>query len=89
MKKDLLKVSDIYQKAVNVLPPDYIDHYASDLYLKDTKETRQLIDELKETYACASYLIDKFYSHIDKSFWFEIPFAYIPFWEAKNKEEFY
>lgn len=82
-----MKISDVYSKALQVLPKDCIDNHESDLYLKDTKETRELIAEIKESYACAEYLIDRFHSDIDNCYWFDIPFAYFPFWESIREEQ--
>ena len=55
------------------------DHHASDLYLKDGKQARQIIEgwEFAEN-------ATMFRSQIDGSLWWDLPFAYDPWWAAKR-----
>ena len=66
---------DIYQKAVESMQGNEIDHYQSDLYLKVTPVSQELVNnfEFKGN-------VKRFYSRVDNSSWFDIPFAYTPFW---------
>lgn len=58
------------------------DSHASDLYLKDCEETRALIKQYgKENVS------QRFISAIDKESWWEIAFAYDPFWEKASSRE--
>lgn len=59
-------------KALNVP----MDHHESDLYVKVTPETTALV----QTYKFRTN-IAIFQSQIDKTLWYDIPFAYEPFWE--------
>ena len=56
--------------------------HETDLYVPVTPETIKLIEncDLK----CKS-MISIFIDNIDKKQWFDIPFAFLPAWEAKNK----
>ena len=69
---------NIYEQAVATLPADHIDHhnYGSDLYIKKTPESAKLIAEyeFKEN-------VTTFRSQIDGCIWYDIPFAYTPYWE--------
>ena len=55
-----------------------IDHHQSDLYLKVTPISEELVKnyEFKNN-------VKRFYSRTDKSSWFDIPFAYSPYWMRK------
>ena len=66
---------DIYKKAVESMQGNEIDHYQSDLYLKVTPVSQELVNnfEFKGN-------VKRFYSRVDNSSWFDIPFAYTPFW---------
>ena len=70
-----LKTMDIYQKAVESMQSNEIDHHQSDLYLKVTPISEELVKnfEFKNN-------VKRFYSRVDNSSWFDIPFAYTPFW---------
>jgi hypothetical protein len=63
-------------KALNIP----IDHHESDLYAKVTPESKAIIDKYRKTNHITSFT-----SRIDKATWYEIPFAFEPFWEAKRK----
>lgn len=58
-----------------------IDHHESDLYVKATPEALAIIED----YEAASKLKNRetFSSAIDGSPWYDLPFAYDPFWSAK------
>lgn len=73
----------IYEKAIATLPADCIDHHESDLYIKRTPASKRLIDEYKY-----SRSVETFCSPIDNCIWFDVPFAYDPYWNQKtNKME--
>lgn len=57
----------------------HANHY-SDLYLPDTVEVRQL---LKECGKAGS----PFVNQVEGGIWLDVPFAYLPYWEAKAKGE--
>jgi hypothetical protein len=56
------------------------DSHATDLYIPVTEETRKLIADYEH-----KSIVTTFVSNIDKKLWFDIPFAYIPAWEAKSR----
>ena len=70
----------IYEKAVATLPASDIDHHESDLYLKISKESAAIVSgyEYKN-------LVSVFVSPLDGCAWYDIPFAYIPYWSEKCK----
>ena len=61
-----------------------LDHHESDLYAKVTPESIEIVDK----YAYKSS-VRRFTSQIDKESWFDIPFAFDPYWEEKLGEEEY
>lgn len=56
------------------------DSHESDLYIPKTEQTEKLISEyeFKEN-------VTTFISQIEKTTWYDIPFAYIPFWDKKGR----
>lgn len=54
-----------------------IDNHESDLYVEATEETRRIIAASKWTFSA-------FTSQVDGKRWYEVPFAYEPWWEARQ-----
>ena len=69
---------DIYEKAIEMLSPNDIDHHESDLYLRKTLKSEKLINEYEFI-----NLVSVFRDNIDNELWYEIPFAYTPSWERR------
>ena len=66
----------LYEQAVERMNKDEIRYHESDLYLKVTPVSLALIDK----YEFRSN-VTRFTSQIDRRLWFEIPFAYDPYWK--------
>lgn len=72
---------DIYMVAKDLMKPEDIDHYATDLYLRKTPESDALRDKFE-----FPGLVLMFKSNIEPyDLWYEYPFCYIP--EAVREEE--
>lgn len=74
-------MTSIYSQAVNALPASDIDHHESDLYIRKTPTSEKLIAQypyqnIVNTFRCA----------IEHDVWYEIPFAYDPFWEERSRK---
>lgn len=69
---------DIYEKAIKTLPSKDIDHHESDLYLRKTLKSEKLISEYE-----FRNLVSVFRDNIEHVLWYEIPFAYSPYWERR------
>lgn len=52
-----------------------LDHHESDLYVLATKVAFDIINKHE------SYSMNKFFKSTDSRMWFEIPFAYEPYWQ--------
>lgn len=65
-----LSPSELYQAAVEQMPPEHIDHWCSDLYLKVTPISEKLI----ENYEFRN-LVHIFRDQIEGKPWYDIPFA--------------
>jgi len=52
--------------------------HASDLYIPVNAQTQKLISQYEH-----KEIVTRFISQIDKKSWFDIPFAYKPWWDAK------
>ena len=68
---------DIYEQLKKANIP--LDHHASDLYAKVTPESQKII----ESYPGKSH-VTTFISNLDFESWYDIPFAYTPFWEKSR-----
>ena len=71
----------IYKVAVESLPARDIDHHESDLYLRKTPATTAIIAgyEYKNN-------VSVFRDAIENALWYEIPFAYDPFWNGRVRK---
>ena len=56
-----------------------IDHYESDLLIRDSEKARELIGKYSKVNTLP------FIDNINKEPWLAIPFAYQPFWDAVSK----
>jgi len=73
----MLSSSEVYHNAVaNSIP---MDHHESDLYLLVTPESAALIAEYE-----FKANVRVFRSNIDGRQWYDIPFAYLPFWNERK-----
>ena len=54
-----------------------MDSHESDLYIRATDTARRILSEHNQPASL-------FYSERDKSLWFDVPFAYDPFWENRG-----
>ena len=72
---------EIYDAIVNATKPEERDHHESDLYCKVTKATSAIIDR----YEFQSQ-VTRFHDATDphRALWYDIPFAYKPYWESKG-----
>jgi len=70
----------IYNLAVERLPESDIDHHESDLYLRVSPASAALVEayEFKDN-------VTMFKDAIDGVMWYDIPFAYWPFWKEKGE----
>jgi hypothetical protein len=71
---------DLYAEVVQMNIPH--DSHASDLYLPVNKQTRDLL----KTYEFLAN-VQIFVSQIDGKLWYDVPFAYRPYWDSKTKKE--
>ena len=71
-----MKTKTIYQLAVSEMQADEISSHESDLYLKCTPVSENLVSgyEFKQ-------IVRKFTSNIDGCMWFDIPFANDLYWD--------
>lgn len=71
----------IYQRANEALPAQDIDHHESDLYLRKTPAADAIIAgyEYKNN-------VSVFRDAIEHALWYEIPFAYDPFWQGRARK---
>lgn len=76
---------NIYEKAKAILPEEDIDHHETDLYLRVSPKSTELVNSMKYR---NSGMITTFKDNIDGDMWYELPFCY-PFIERgiPSKEE--
>ncbi len=69
-------MKNIYKQAIKKMSEKDIDHYNSDLYLRVNSISKKLIQEynFKEN-------VETFVDEIDHELWYDIPFAYLPFYK--------
>ena len=57
-----------------------IESHFSDLYVKVTNESQEIVG----VHRGPGVAIAVFHSPLDNELWFEIPFAFDPYWEGKS-----
>lgn len=70
--EDEVTAGNIKQKAQEILPAEDIDVHDSDLYLKVSDKSTELVNKMKDK---DSGLLKKFKSEKDGQMWYDIPFA--------------
>ena len=71
---------DICKKAFEQMNAKDIDHHASDLYLRKNSVSEKLVEEYEY-----KEQVKTFKDNIDHVLWYEISFAFNPFWEEASK----
>lgn len=69
---------DLYKACIEAGIP--VDHHESTLYVKVTPESRILVEKYGLVKATT------FTDNIEGCLWFDVPFAYTPFWEKNGTE---
>jgi len=77
MQEQTQRRKTIYQEVIE----RGIEHcnHNSDLYIPVTEETKELVQK----YKLSGIMASTFYTQDDKTLWYDIPFAYMPYWEEK------
>lgn len=71
-EKEKFEVSELKKKAMETLPKEDIDTHDSDLYIKKTKESEALLNNMKDK---DSGLLSTFRDQQTGETWYEVPFA--------------
>ncbi len=79
MNDDRMKLHEVYEALVAALPPEYIDHHESDLYVKATPVSTKIIHKAHIPYG----MVETFEDQITHTTWYDIAFAYVPWWEER------
>lgn len=84
-KAEEIDPGNIYEKAKAILSEEDIDHHETDLYLRVSPKSTELVNSMKYR---NSGMITTFKDNIDGDMWYELPFCY-PFIERgiPSKEE--
>lgn len=63
-----------------------LDNHESDLYAKVTPESREIVNAYYHRYYHRGDVrtVGTFKSEIDGDLWYELPFCYLPWWEARE-----
>lgn len=74
-----LQPGEIYDIAIKVLPMEDIDHHNSDLYLRKTSASSELVNRLTTKVLLTTF------RGLDGYIWYELPFCFTPYWENPSK----
>lgn len=77
---DAIEPGDFHKVAVKELPAEDIDHYESDLYIRKTPKSTELVKRLT-----TDSLLSTFKSNTDGDIWYELPFCYTPHFNKSKK----
>lgn len=60
-----------------------MDSHKSDLYFQDTPESLAILRK----YPDSAHLAEPFTNRLDGSRWWEVPFAFLPWWERREQTD--
>lgn len=72
-KAEEIEPGSIYEKAKAILPEEDIDHHETDLYLRVSPKSTELVNSMKYR---NSGMITTFKDNIDGDMWYDLPFCY-------------
>lgn len=72
-KAEEIEPGSIYEKAKAILPKEDIDHHETDLYLRVSPKSTELVNSMKYR---NSGMITTFKDNIDGDMWYDLPFCY-------------
>lgn len=72
--------AELYEEIVKVTTPEQRGNWCSDLQCRVTRDTERVIDRYQYR-----HLVTSFHSRIDGTLWYEIPFAFTPWWNNPHK----
>ena len=79
----------LYQRFIaGGVPPEEIDHHYSDLYVKVTLKSKLVLEEFMKTSPIKCF-VERFKANDGSGWWYDIAFAYDPYWEMKAKGVLY
>ena len=73
-------MATIYELATARMAPEEIDSHESDLYLKKTEVSEALVAEYQHRDNVTTFV-----DQIEGILWYDVPFAYDPFWIEKEQ----
>ena len=82
MEEKKLTMKELYDKIIKEVPKEYIDHYYSDLYVKVTPISTDLIAQYEN-----KFTVSKFVDNIEHKIWYEVPFGYCDYDFAGNNKK--
>jgi hypothetical protein len=79
-----IDINNIYEEAKKLGVE--MDHHQSDLYIPVTPETRELVCRYKSRANVTTFKNQLTKNKFFHELWYDIPFAYSPFWDKVQKE---
>lgn len=76
--KKIMTVAALYNALMDATTPAERDHHCSDLYVKATPETTRIIRQYEYRRQIATF---RDQTDPQRALWYDIPFAYLPYWE--------
>ena len=82
MEEKKLTMKELYDKIIKEVPPEYIDHHYSDLYVKVTPTSTALIKQYE-----TKFMVSQFVDNIEHKLWYKIPFSYCDYDFVENNKK--
>ena len=80
------KIKSLYQCFLDGgIPPEEIDHHYSDLYVKVSFKSQKILEEFQKNTGTRCFA-QIFKANDGSGLWYDIAFAYDPFWMAAAKK---
>jgi len=76
------RIKSLYRRFIDGgIPPEEIDHHYSDLYVKVSLKSKRILEEYQKECKVRVFA-STFKANDGTGLWYDIAFAYDPFWEA-------
>lgn len=76
-------MNTVYENLMDVMNENEIGNHYSDLYVLKNDKSIPIVEAYRKEFPVS---VSTFKSQIDNRIWYDISFAYLPYWENKLKK---
>lgn len=77
-----MDLKSVYEQLIEVMNDDEMSNHQSDLYVLKNGNSTPIVEQYKKEFPVC---VTTFISNIDRKIWYDIAFAYQPYWNKRIK----